>query len=516
MNIPQQYHQQIKEAWAKVQQPIEYRFYHDGSHEKINDFRDFLNDAVSLNSSMSLKEIVQQGESIRFEIYYRGQSTGISFQGLPLGHELTSFVLAPLVVNQTAQMPDKHTQNRIKSLQGSIDIVSYVSLTCENCPIVVQALNMIASLNPNIKHTMVEGSLFPEEMEKMGIMSVPTVHVNGKDFSTGRQEMSSLLDKLEAQFESVTTTDEKETKEYDVIVVGSGPAGSSAAIYTARKGLKTAIVTENIGGLVRETKGIENLISTPYIEGPELANKIKEHLAEYPIDIFENQRIIATKIEEKKYLTLKGNLNLKAPVLIAATGAKWRELKVPGEKEYLGKGVAYCPHCDGPFFKNKEIAVVGGGNSGVEAALDLANICSKVTILERSSKVKADQILVEKLNERSNIEILYNAQTKAIKGNGSTVSSLNYVDQESGESKKLPLSGVFIQIGLVPNSQWLEDSVATTSYGEIIVNEKNETNEKGIFAAGDVSTVPYKQIVVAMGEGAKAGLSAFEYLLKAG
>lgn len=517
MKIPANLHDQIRSAWARIDRRVNFRLVHDGQHPKVQAFEDFLESVVSLHSEMRWETSIEKDAMLHFEIHVDGEDMGIHFQGLPLGHELTSFVLAPLVAAGQAKMPDEHTQRRIKALKGPFDVVSYVSLTCENCPTVVQALNQIAAINPNLRHTMVEGSLFPELVEQQGILSVPTVTVNGETFSTGRQEMSGLLDKLEEQFQvedDEPSATEIIHKKVDVVVVGGGPAGISAAIYTARKGLKTMVVSENIGGLVKETKGIENLISTKYIEGPELAQSLRDHMEAYPIEVMENQRVSSVEVVNgMKHLSLRGGVSVEAPALIAATGARWRELDVAGEKEYLGRGVAFCPHCDGPFYKNKDIVVVGGGNSGVEAALDLAGICRKVTLLERGERVKADKVLADKLFARSNVEVITMAETVEIVGDGQKVKALKYRNKQNQEVHELALSGVFIQIGLVPNSSWIASQVETTAHGEVSINERCETNVEGIYAAGDVSTVPYKQIVVAMGEGAKAGLKAAEHLM---
>jgi len=515
MALNQNLKNQIREAWSRIDVAIDFVLIHNGTDSKLSAFREFFSEVAQLNDHISLQEQIVENESIRLELKVAQGKVGIAFQGIPLGHELTSFVLAPLAAIGKAQMPDQTTQARVKALKGDLNIVSYVSLSCENCPIVVQAFNMMAALNEHIQHTMVDGSLYPDLMKDMGILSVPTVQLNGTTFVTGRQSMSELLEKLEATMGVEEASMLQETKHYDVVVVGGGPAGTSAAIYTARKGLKTAIVTENVGGLVRETKGIENLISTPYIEGPQLAHGLQKHLSQYPVDIYENQSVKGMAVGKQKALQLKGGLELQAKVVIAATGAKWKELNVAGEKEYLGRGVAFCPHCDGPFYKEKDIAVVGGGNSGIEAALDLAGICKKVTVLEFGAMIKADKVLVDKLSATPNISVITDAQTLEIVGDGKTVTRLVYLNRKNHQQESLELAGVFIQIGLVPNSTWIAGHVETTKYGEIVINEKTATSAAGIFAAGDVSTVPYKQIVIAMGEGAKAGLSAFEYLLKA-
>lgn len=516
MSLPDPLLKQIQDAWSKIDQKILLTL--EKPHldvPSLKEARELLEKTSSLSEHVMMEEADSVDEHFRIKVSRVGESPRIIFQGVPMGHELTSYVLAPLALSGQAKMPDDSTIRRIKSLKSPIRVTTYVSLSCENCPIVVQSFNIMAAVHPDFEHTMIDGSLAQDLMDELGIQSVPTVHLNGVDFATGRQDMSSLLLKLEESLEVEEGEVTREDRDYDVVVVGGGPAGASAAIYTARKGLKTAIVSENVGGQVKETKGIENLISTPFIEGPELAEKLREHVKSYPIDIIENQKIQQVSRENhKNTLELKGGLSLHTSTLIAATGASWRELNVPGEKEYLGRGVAFCPHCDGPFYKGKKIAVVGGGNSGVEAALDLAGICDHVTIIEFGESLRADQVLLDKVEAARNIGAITMGQTLEIVGDGKLVTGLRYKNRSTDVDHELELSGVFIQIGLIPNSAWIADHVKTTEFGEIVVNEKNHTSTAGIYAAGDVSTVPYKQIVIAMGEGAKAGLAAFEHHLK--
>jgi len=520
MQLPESLLNQISDAWAKLDKDVVLAFIHDGNHEKRDDFRAFLTRLAGLSERVVLREETKSGEKMRVEIHLRDNdknveiAAGIAFQGIPLGHELTSFVLAPLAAAGVAKMPDEVTVRRIRALKGPVALVTYASLTCENCPVTVQALNMIAALNPSVTHTMVEGGLFPEEVQQLGIQSVPTVRANGEDFHTGRAELGALLDKLEERFGADPLDLSRETKDFDVVVVGGGPAGATAAIYAARKGLRTAIVAESIGGQVNETRGIENLIGTPYTEGPKLASDLKRHLAEYPVTLLENQRAVKIEEDSVKTLFLKSGLKVTAKAVVLAAGAKWRELGVPGEKEYLGRGVAFCPHCDGPFYKGRDVAVIGGGNSGVEAALDLAGICKSVTVVEFADTLKADRVLLDKLEEAPNISVIKGARTARINGDGTKVTGLTFEDRASQEERDLAVDGIFVQIGLVPSSRWLDGFVETTRFGEIVVDERGRTNRPGVFAAGDVTTVPYKQIVVALGEGAKAGLAAFEYLLK--
>lgn len=450
----------------------------------------------------------------RFHVHRGGRPTGISFSGIPGGHEFSSLVLAILNADGKGKMPDPALTERIRRLRGPIQLKTYISLTCENCPDVVQALNQMALLHGQFKHEMIDGGYVEEDIKNLGIQGVPSVVVNGKMIHSGRIGFLELLNKLEAEFGKTEGEGSAETRllgEYDVVVIGGGPAGASAAIYSVRKGLKTAILAEKVGGQVQETRGIENLISVPYTEGPQLAAQLAQHIGHYPIQLFEHRRVKAISKEEGvKTIELDSGEILQTRAVIVATGAKWRELGVPGEKEYIGRGVAFCPHCDGPFYKGKKVAVVGGGNSGVEAAIDLAGIVSEVVLVEFNAELKADKILVDKLKSLANVKILTHARTTKISGDGQKVSGLEYQDRGTDEIKKIDLDGVFVQIGLLPNSQFLKGVVEMTPFGEVIVDNKGRTSVPGIYAAGDVTTTPYKQIIIAMGEGAKAALGAFE------
>jgi alkyl hydroperoxide reductase subunit F len=408
-------------------------------------------------------------------------------------------------------MPDKGIANRIQNLKGPIRIKTYISLTCENCPDVVQALNQMALLHPDFQHEMVDGGYVQEEIHALGIQGVPSVVVDSKMIHSGRIHFLDLLAKLEEHFGANAKqieNIEQDLGHFDVVVVGGGPAGVSAAIYTARKGLKTALLAERMGGQVQDTKGIENLISVIYTEGPQLAEQMYKHLSSYPVTIF-NQRRVQRLTKDKKVF-LEGGETISGDSIIVTTGAKWRELNVPGEKEYLGRGVAYCPHCDGPFYKGKKIAVIGGGNSGVEAAIDLAGIAGEVVLFEYNDALKADKVLVDKLMSLSNTSIVTNAQSKELIGDGQKIVALEYTDRKTSQTVKVPVDGVFVQIGLLPNSGFAKETLELTKFGEIVVDVKGHTSVPGIYAAGDVTTVPFKQIVIAMGEGAKAALTAFE------
>ncbi len=450
-----------------------------------------------------------------FHIEYQGKRNGISFAGIPTGHEFTSLILAILNSDHKGKMPDDLIVNRIKRLKGPISLKTFISLTCENCPEVVQNLNLIATLHSDFSHEMVDGAYVQDEISRLNIQGVPSV-VNGDTLiSAGKIDLLSLLEKLEKHFGVNEINDKPQALnlgEFDIVVVGAGPAGASAAIYSARKGLKTAILAERVGGQVKDTKGIENLISVTYTEGPQLAAQLYKHMQEYPIKILEHRRVKNISNDKVKKIELESGEYIFAKSVIIATGAKWRELGVEGEKEYIGRGVAFCPHCDGPYYKNKNVSVVGGGNSGVEAAIDLANIVNHVTLFEFAENLKADSVLVEKLKSLKNVTIITNAKTQKIVGDGNKVVGMEYVDRSTNALKKIALDGVFVQIGLLPNSQFVKELVEVTKFGEIVTDAKGRTNVKGIYAAGDVTTIPYKQIIISMGEGAKVALSAFEDL----
>ncbi|MBO5830147.1 MAG: alkyl hydroperoxide reductase subunit F, partial [Alistipes sp.] len=410
-------------------------------------------------------------------------------------------------------LPDEGIARRVRALQGDIKLQTYISLSCTNCPDVVQTLNIFALLNPNIRHEMVDGALFQDEVDKRGVQAVPSVFADGELLHVGRGSMGELLEKLEQKYPSKAEAQsdaEPVHRSFDVVVVGGGPAGASAAIYSARKGLRVAILAERIGGQVKETVGIENLISVPYTTGSELADNLRTHLTHYPIELFENRRIESTELlGREKVVRVVGGEVFSAPAVIIATGAGWRRLNVEGEAEYIGRGVAFCPHCDGPFYAGKRVAVVGGGNSGIEAAIDLAGICQKVTVIEFMDSLKADQVLQDKARSLANVEILTSTQTMKVVGNGDKVTALQLKNRQTDEEHRLELDGVFVQIGLSANSQPFAE-LDKTHIGEIIIDAHCRTNIPGVYAAGDVSSVPYKQIIIAMGEGAKAALTAFD------
>ncbi|MED0654984.1 alkyl hydroperoxide reductase subunit F [Anoxybacillus geothermalis] len=464
-------------------------------------------------TAMSSKIKVEKAKLERtpsFSVNRVGEDTGVTFAGVPLGHEFTSLVLALLQVSGRPPKVDESVVKRVQNLRGTYRFETYVSLTCHNCPDVVQALNAMSVLNPNISHTMIDGAAFKEEVEQKGIMAVPTVFLNGKLFASGRMSIEDILAKLGSESDA---SDFANKDPFDVLVVGGGPAGAAAAIYAARKGIRTGIVAERFGGQILDTLAIENFISVKYTEGPKLAASLEEHVKQYDVDVMSSQR--AKRLEKKDLIEveLENGAVLKSKTVIIATGARWRNLGVPGEDEFKNKGVAYCPHCDGPLFEGKHVAVIGGGNSGVEAAIDLAGIASHVTLLEFAPELKADAVLQNRLYSLPNVTVIKNAQTTEITGTDK-VNGLTYIDRETGEEHHIELQGVFVQIGLVPNTEWLEGTVERNRFGEIIVDKRGATSLEGVFAAGDCTDSAYKQIIISMGSGATAALSAFDYLIR--
>jgi alkyl hydroperoxide reductase subunit F len=479
-------------------------------HESRSELLELLNDVAACSEKISCR--INEGVNLEFSLLKNGESTGIRFRGIPNGHEFTSLLMAILNSDGKGKnVPDESICNRVKALRGPIHLTTYVSLTCTNCPDVVQALNLMAVLNDNFSHEMVDGALNQEEADALKIQAVPSVFADGQLLHVGKAGFGELLEKLEAHYGTDTAKGPMAVKNYDVIVVGGGPAGSSAAIYSARKGLNVAVLAETIGGQVKETVGIENLISVPYTTGKELAGNLQTHLRNYPIDLLEHRHVEKIEISGKeKIISVKGGEKLVAPAVIIATGASWRRLNVPGEAEYIGRGVAFCPHCDGPFYKGKHVAVIGGGNSGIEAAIDLSSICSKVTVFEFLDELKADRVLQEKVKDQPNIEVFLSSQTIEIRGNGEKVTGIRVKNRHTDEERVVELDGIFVQIGLTANSAVFKETVNTNRFGEIEIDTHCRTNQPGIYAAGDVTTVPYKQIIIAMGEGAKAALTAFE------
>ncbi|AOE49039.1 alkyl hydroperoxide reductase subunit F [Kangiella sediminilitoris] len=488
-----------------------------GEHSKRNELIEFLKGFASVSNKVQFEERDLNGKvrsPISFLLEVDGQDTGLQFSGIPSGHEFNSLVLAVLQSAGTPIKLDSSLQNMVKNVDHEMKFEVFVSLSCHNCPDVVQALNQFAVLNPNISAEMIDGGLFQDVIEERDIQGVPSVYLNGELFANGKITAAELIDKLLEKDPSIAKADSNEKLPLqDVVVIGGGPAGVSSAIYSARKGLKVTLIADRIGGQVKDTMGIENLISVPKTTGPELVGALQTHMDEYDITIKEHLRVTEVNQGDIKSIALSSGEVIDTKTVIIATGAKWRELGIPGEKENVGNGVAYCPHCDGPFFKGKDVAVIGGGNSGIEAALDLAGIVKSVTVFEFMPELKADQVLVDQAEGKDNITILKNVATQEIHADGGKVSSISYQDRATETTHSIDLDGVFVQIGLVPNTSFLGDVVETTKFGEIVINEKCETSQPGIYAAGDVTTVPYKQIVVSMGEGSKASLASFEYLL---
>lgn len=506
--------QQVKTLFSELTQPIKIRLTVGREHQQAENFTSFFSEIAQCSPTLSIEKNEVDGRHLAAELFKGDEPTGITFRGIPNGHEFNSILLAIFNINGKGKnLPDDVIIRRIAALKGEIKLRTYVSLTCTNCPDVVQALNAIALYNPNISHEMIDGSFYQDEVEQLGIQGVPAVYLGDDFLHSGRGTLAGLLGEIEehvgASFdpESVELTE----RDFDVIVAGGGPAGVSAAIYSARKGLNVAIVAERIGGQVNDTTGIENLISVPQTTGTQLAADLRKHAEHYPITILENRNIVSANLSEKlKSLTTNTGELLRAPALVIATGAAWRKLGVAGESERIGKGVHFCPHCDGPFYKGKSVAVIGGGNSGIEAAIDLAGICTHVTVLEFADKLLADEVLQNKLRSLPNATVITEAQTTEVLTTERGVRGLRVKDRPSGNETEIAVDGVFVQIGLAPSTDLFKDQIEMTRRGEIKIDENNRTSVPGVYAAGDASSVPYKQIVIAMGEGAKAALSAFD------
>ncbi|KAB2491502.1 alkyl hydroperoxide reductase subunit F [Priestia endophytica] len=480
-----------------------------GSDDVSKEMLALVDELASMSSKITVEK-VELNRTPSFSINRVGEETGITFAGVPLGHEFTSLVLALLQVSGRAPKIDQSVIDQIKKIDGEYHFETYVSLTCHNCPDVVQALNIMSVLNPNITHTMIDGAAFKEEVESKNVMAVPAVFLNGEFWNGGRISLQEIIAKLG---EGLSAEDLADKDPYDILVVGGGPAGASAAIYAARKGIRTGIVAERFGGQILDTLSIENFISVKATEGPKLAQALEEHVKEYNIDVIDLQR--AKRLEKKDLfeIELENGAVLKSKSVIISTGARWRNVNVPGEQELKNKGVAYCPHCDGPLFAGKDVAVIGGGNSGVEAAIDLAGIVKHVTVLEFASELKADQVLQERLNSLPNVTVVTNAATQEITGTDN-VTGITYTDRETNEEHHVELQGVFVQIGLVPNTEWLEGTIERNRIGEIVVDKRGATTIPGVFAAGDCTDSAYNQIIISMGSGSTAALGAFDYLIR--
>ena len=508
---------QLKAYLEKVTRPFEIVASLDDS-DKSRELRSLLQDIAGLCDKISLREDGADARTPSFRLQRADEEMHLQFAGIPMGHEFTSLILALL---QTGGHPPKLSDEKIaqiKAIEGEFVFETYFSLSCQNCPDVVQALNVMAVLNPNIRHVAIDGALFQKEVDERQVMSVPSVFLNGEPFAQGRMGVDEILAKIDTGAAKREAAKLNEKEPFEVLIVGGGPAGAAAAIYAARKGIRTGVAAERFGGQVLDTMSIENFISVKETEGPRLARELEEHVKHYDVDIMNLQRAAALIPAEEQggyhEIRFDSGASLKARSVIIATGARWRELNVPGEQDYRNKGVAYCPHCDGPLFKGKRVAVVGGGNSGIEAAIDLAGIVQHVTVLEFADTLKADEVLQRKLRSLPNVDVICSAQTTEVLGDGQKVTGIQYKDRRTEEIRTVELEGIFVQIGLLPNSDWVKGTLKTTPFGEIEVDNKGQTNVPGVFAAGDVTTVPYKQIIIAMGEGSRAALSAFDYLIR--
>ena len=509
---------QLKAYLDKLTQPIALVASLD-DRDASQQMKGLIEDLDSLSAKISVSFEGQSSRRPSFTVGKAGEPARIEFAGIPTGHEFTSLVLALLHSGGHPPKTDDAVLDQIRQLDGEFAFETYISLSCQNCPDVVQALNLMATFNPNVRHTMIDGALFQDEVEARQIMSVPTTYLNGEQFGQGRTTLSEILNKVDtgAAKRQAAALNEKDT--YDVLVVGGGPAGAAAAVYSARKGIRTGVVAERFGGQVQDTMAIENFISIKETEGPKLAAALEEHVKSYDVDVMDTQRaarLVPAKDGQPFAVELESGATLTAKSVIISTGARWRQVGVPGEDKYRNRGVAYCPHCDGPLFKGKHVAVIGGGNSGVEAAIDLAGIVGQVTLFEYADTLRADAVLQRKLHSLPNVTVITEAQTTEITGDGQKVNGLSYTERATGEAKHVALEGVFVQIGLVPNSGWLKDTLELTPQGEIVIDNRGQTSIPGVFAAGDVTTVPYKQIVIALGEGAKASLASFDYLIRQG
>lgn len=519
MALEQSVKDQLLQYLELLEGPLVFRIIKDDS-DKSQEMLEFVNSIAELTDKITV-EVIEDGR--QYGLKYTpsfsvdpadGEPSGIVFAGIPLGHEFSSLVLAILQVGGRAPKISDEERAAIEAIDQDLEFETFVSLTCHNCPDVVQNLNIMAVINPRIKHTMIEGGMFNELAEERNIFAVPTVFLNGEEFAGGRQSLSSLLEKLDVD---VQADDLSERAPYDMLIVGGGPAGAAAAIYSARKGIRTGLVAEEFGGQVLDTLGIENFIGTEYVEGPQLMAQMRQHVDSYKVDVMENQLVedISGGNGEPVEVTLKSGQKLTSKTAVIATGARWRRINIPGEEEFQKKGISYCPHCDGPLYEGQPIAVIGGGNSGIEAALDLAGMASKIYVLELTDELRADQVLQDRLREKDNVEVILNAQTLEVTGDG-RVEGLRYKDSNTGEEHNLDIKGLFILVGLVPNTEWVPESIERNDRGEIIVDERGTTSVPGIHAAGDCTDQVYKQIVISVGSGATAALGAYDYILRQG
>ncbi len=506
---------QLKGYLERLVRPVEIVAY-AGDDAKSRELLQLLDQIREQSDKITVRRGETSGARVpSFALTSPGEDIHLTFAGIPLGHEFTSLVLALLQVGGYPPKVEQALSDQIRALKGSFRFETYFSLSCQNCPDVVQALNLMAVLNPGIEHVAIDGALFQAEVSERQVMSVPTIFLNGEPFGAGRMGVEEILAKVDTGAADRAVEAINAQAPFDVLIVGGGPAGAAAAVYAARKGIRTGVVAERFGGQVLDTMSIENLISVPHTEGPKLARALETHVREYDAEIVNGQK--ATKLEQVAdgfRVTLASGAALTGTSVVLSTGARWRKMGVPGEEQYVNKGVAFCPHCDGPLFKGKRIAVIGGGNSGVEAAIDLAGIVGHVTLFEFDKVLRADEVLQRKLKSLPNVTIVTSARTTEVRGDGKRVTGLAYEDRTSGQMRDLALEGIFVQIGLVPNTEWLKGTLSLNARGEIVVDGHGATSIPGVFAAGDCTTAPYKQIVIAMGEGARASLAAFDYLIR--
>ena len=507
---------QLKTYLANLRTPVELIATLDDS-PKSSEMRTLVETVVEQSPLLSARYDGQADRVPSFAIRRADGTAETHFSGLPLGHEFTSLVLALLHMGGHPPKEEAELLESVRALEGTFKFETFFSLSCQNCPDVIQAINIMAALNPGVSHVAIDGAMFREEVETRKVMAVPAVYLNGEPFGQGRMDLSQIMAKLDTGTIARAAEKIAAKEPFEVLVVGGGPAGAAAAIYAARKGIRTGVVAERFGGQVLDTMGIENFISVQHTEGPKLAAQLEQHVREYDVDIMNLQtaaELIPAGADGLHEVKLASGASLKARTLILSTGARWRQMGVPGEEEYRNKGVAYCPHCDGPLYKGKRTAVIGGGNSGVEAAIDLAGIVAHVTLIEFDSQLRADAVLQNKLRSLPNVDIITSALSTEVVGDGEKVQALLYTDRNTDESHRIDLEGIFVQIGLVPNTEWLKGPLTLSPRGEIEIDAHNATNIPGVFAAGDVTTVPYKQIIVAMGEGTKAALSAFDHIIR--
>ena len=504
---------QLQAYLGKLQRPIALIATLDESAAAV-ELRDLLREVATLSDLISLHEDGSATRRPSFAVTVPGEAGRIEFAGIPMGHEFTSFVLALLQVGGHPPKVSAAVIEQIRQLPAGLQFETFISLSCHNCPDVVQALNLMALLNPGIRHVMIDGALFQAEVEQRRVMAVPSVYLNGEPFGSGRMELEQILAQVDTGAAAREAEQISARAPYEVLIVGGGPAGASAAIYAARKGIRTGLVAERFGGQLMDTLGVENFISIKATDGPKLVQGLEEHVRDYDVDVMRLQRASRLIPGELIEVQLENGASVKSRSVILATGARWREMNVPGEQQYRNKGGAYCPHCDGPLFKGKRVAVIGGGNSGVEAAIDLAGLVAHVTLLEFDVQMRADAVLQRKLHSLPNVTVITQALTTEVTGDGSKVDGLLYTDRASGEARRIDLEGIFVQIGLLPNTDWLKGTLALSARGEIEIDARGQTSIPGVFAAGDCTTVPFKQIIIAMGAGSTAALGAFDHLIR--